>query len=421
MAQESHGTKNRQIYNNRTKGSKRSNESKYDQRINNRTINKKEKHKSDVKYLSRSITKSMHGTNVLKQSKYDKKEEHKSGNNKGILRSITRLILSTSVSNFNIDIIKELYAINVCAEPISNVIITCAKKYKDKNNSQEVMNNIIELVRHTILINAINAFDKYAIIELLIGLKSSIDGQKIIKSAILTKDPEIVRIICREPRIICDEQSLRELFKVAVSTLNSRIVYEMIIRGANNGYVSNEYVYYYCFWHWSDTDNMVDMFYKQINQVSIDQVQCDENIQILRLIMCSGGIVSEKLYKNIDAKKEKTTIDLMIMNCYKLHAIGMVQNNINNMVGRLGASQIRMGIKQSVYDCYVKMEDPMISKLINELKETMDDLIKNRNYKKKMIKEMEQIIRLVPSVCINIIYQYQESESKVQFIDWSKY
>ena len=58
-------------------------------------------------------------------------------------------------------------------------------------------------------------------------------------------------------------------------------------------------------------------------------------------------------------------------------------------------------------------------KLRKRLIETMDQMVNNNRTKEIKINEIEKIMHSVPSVCIEMIYEYQFVKSNVLFIDWS--
>ena len=131
----------------------------------------------------------------------------------------------------------------------------------------------------------------------------------------------------------------------------------------------------------NDKPSLIQTFYEHSNKSTKQKQDNDSIDHMIRLIMCSGAKIPEEFYDEIIKKKKKTYIESQIVD---------------------------------LYESLEMKKTPLKEKLA----ETMNCLMENNNFKKKLIKEMEHIMRCVPSVCICIIYEYQEFKSKARYIDW---
>ncbi len=125
---------------------------------------------------------------------------------------------------------------------------------------------------------------------------------------------------------------------------------------------------------------------------------------MINLIMCGGALISDKLYHEIFDKKIKSHICTKILHCYYL----------------LNKNKLGKTFEKEITGSMESMEQ--INQLKEDLIKTMDMLTNDPLIKQQTMGQINTGTHgkiILP--LIEIIYEYQVEESKVKYIDWSKY
>jgi hypothetical protein len=320
---------------------------------------------------------------------------------KNTVNCAIRTLLNNSTKRFNLKFIKDLIDAgaqinNQKTSNIMSIIMEYTTPYiessKRRGEEENALNNIIELIEFIIsrinnnklpddiLSNAIKTGNE-KIVKLIMDQKPKIYTNTM-TLAVKTKNVNIINIMSDNdvaPDNSCNDKNT---LTTAVLTNQPEIVYEVLIAGAlpNNKVQVNNIYYSY-----SGSVTTFESYYYNVSYKN-DSKTID---QMINLLMCSGAEVPYSLYNRSSNRIVKKKIDRKIIDCYDL------QNHTN--------------------------DSKRFKKLKFYLIDTMNYLSGSQTYKTLMIKEIEEIVPCIPTVCINIIYDYQQNKSKVKFIDWTKY
>lgn len=375
---------------------------------------------------------------------------------KNTMNSAIRSMLSNKISKFNLEFIKglvEMGAIPYRATypfwdtrfDVLTGIIRYTKLYIDLGKrhgcEKEAEDNILELLGFMIremgctsisssTIIRILEMNNERIIGLLVGQKikiNKISKRHILICAIETQNVNIVRLICTSDCIKplngpCIEYNV--LTKAAM-TNQPEIVQEIVLRGGEPHNVGSQCRgCYRCttFYHYYDYAHKT---------LCIDE--------IIYMLMCSGAIIHEYLCEEIIRKKirrEENSIDNKILACYDLlnNKNGGIAMKFENEYQRIKNDKV---YKSIVYGSNANLNlaqeslalSLSLSLSLSQEREglrrclikQMDDLMHGDVYRKRLVNLMEQSLHCVPTVCIEIIYDYQHIDSNIKFIDWLKY
>lgn len=336
-----------------------------------------------------------------------------SNSGKNSLVRMIKSLLNSRISQFNIDLIKEIASrslIKVDINILLGSIIKNSKIYILMNKNKryyDVMNNITELIKfvsniprdkRTItcdtILNAVKTENDLIVETILSGLDSNFSGNNVyvIERAIEDiKNPRIVQLLIECQAMKIQTYQYDKLLELSVLTGDPLKLRELVVHGMGkqhhdvNGYFHTLYPSYQL-----DQNKFTSLYGACYSYALNAHIESRNQIeQMIKMIMCSGNIVPDELYNRLIAKRNKTYVGRMIIDCYEL-------------------------LKH-------KRSNPRIESLKQGLIETMDELANNENYKKKIMNEMDNTMHCIPRVCVNIIYEYQYTESKVMFIDWSNY
>jgi len=192
--------------------------------------------------------------------------------------------------------------------------------------------------------------------------------------AVLTQNVEIVRIICENGGL-----SNSSTLNFAVRAKNPEIIREIIMRGGvpdiTDGYLHR---------------NTFDIF----NDTICDYNTIEQFHRALNLLMCSGAWITydarNRWRGDLDSRCKKKLIS-----CYNL----------------LQGKEIQT-------DEELRDKNELKKELIKTMKELMEDPVPKRT----IVEQIDIGVQYrIPVPCVDMIYEYQYTESLVQFIDWSKY
>lgn len=390
-----------------------------------------------------------------------------SDNKKNTINFAIKVMLNNKkISEFNLGFIRKLtkigaipptsYSSNDQGLHVLTCIIKYAKQYIDygslSGHNNEAEKNILDLINFMVdemncteipaqaLIKVIEMRNE-KILSVLIRQKSRIientDDIHILNLAIETQNVNIVRLICNYDNDKCEViRPMNESFPVfntltqAMLTNQPEIVKEVILKGARpyNKYEWDGFCKYTTFW----------CYYNYIDSLPISEQTTSIVDRMLGLLMCSGASIPDYLCEKIMKKKEEkreTSFDNKIIDCYGLLLSKDCEKSKSLEFGKLCDQREETNEMYHIimknfnnvqniryYESNCKQERLLrYEKLKKHLIDQMGDLMQDNTHKKSTINAMEQIMHCVPSVCIEIIYEYLHVESKVQFIDWSKY
>ena len=135
-------------------------------------------------------------------------------------------------------------------------------------------------------------------------------------------------------------------------------------------------------------------FYDFLNDFKINIHVADK---LINLLMCSGAVVSKYIYDQIIQKKEKTVIDLKLLDCYIISLLVYVDKNTWNANDQIHKDRI--------------------NKLLKRLEITTNNLVN----KATGLHELVERLPLIPVCCIDIIHQYRRDQPSFSIIDWTKF
>ncbi len=215
--------------------------------------------------------------------------------------------------------------------------------------------------------------------------------------AVNTKNIEIIKLALQRgamPHIFNDYNNrIINTLKVALKTLDYDIIRLIIINGGK--------IYDYSSGNYYENNDLFSMFFEQYANNyfnTLDQnLNKDKINRIINYIMCCGAKIDDKMYTKLNS----------YISILKIH------NNIE--------SEQHEFLKSKVESCYKLLNqkdksNPLQIQLINELKETMKEIIDPVEKKEEIIQRIDDI----PECLIDIIYQYYHL-SMVDFIYWNQY
>jgi len=326
-----------------------------------------------------------------------------------------RRIFTHNANKFNLDFILDLIinGATTCNDEIDNTLSLTIKHYNQyltKNIREVNKENMIKLVQLLIENGGkpSNSISEYNTLTLSI-ITQNLELVKMIEKlnpmpnvdtlnfAVKTKNLEIVKIACNLGAKPNNCSGSGNTFSHAILTGNPEIVEKIIIVGGKPNYRCTEHDYKYgyniniCYRH--DT---IPIF---CNKFLTDN--CDINNQILlrlaNLLLCVGKI-------QITFKYIKNKIDRSIIDNWEEKMLDYEKLCKEN------SSSIKL-LEKNKYD--------RVKKLANSLQHTMDELIEKSYDKKNRICELHNSIKIMPTCCINMIYEYQCTKPLIEYVDWT--
>ena len=187
-------------------------------------------------------------------------------------------------------------------------------------------------------------------------------------------------ILLHEYQVCFDWFSNGIILNNAIRSNNLEIIYEIIMRGGKPQNIQFKF-------HWSH--NTFETFLNNFRRDDIKKFD-----RAIYLLLCSGTTIRDDLFDKL-VDDTNPHYKKKISCCYDLLRRKKIQT-----------------------DEELQDKNELKKELIKTMKELMDGCVPKRN----IVEQIDiGVQHCIPVPCVNIIYDYQHSESLVQFIDWSKY
>ena len=292
-------------------------------------------------------------------------------NKKNTINYAIKTLLDIPVDKFNIKFIEVLFDHGgvVCnartKNSTLNIIINKINNYIDKakiNNNCYVANkNILELLNFILPKGAV--IYNHCILDIM-GMECGL---------------EIIKLL-HKYRACTDLFSNGPMLDYAIKSNNLEIMCGIIMLGGKPN--NTQYSFH---WYHNTFDTLLCNFRRD------DTEKFDRAIYLL---LCSGTVLDEILFGRLDDEPNPLYKN-KLMSCYNLLQGKETQTN-------------------------EELRDK--NELKRDLMKTMDELIKGHVPKRTIVEQIDIGVQYhIPVPCVDMIYGYQQTESFVQFIDWSKY
>ena len=252
---------------------------------------------------------------------------------------------------------------------------------KPDNSEYESCNGGLNSLSHAITTQCIN------VIKMTIENNATLSTRHSFLHAISTKNIDVIKFVVANTRA-CEQKvkKVKKIKKLSEQKLTpSTKIYNEYKYNKRN-HIEYKYTEYehnrYFLW---PVQRIFETFY--LDYILYHIFDQPTTITLMKILMCTGIIISQNIINKISRKNEKTPIEKYIVDFFDL---------------------------TSTNDTSVSLP------LRNELKEQTDELIEISTNNGKIKKELCIHLLCVPDDCINIIHMYAKNDPLFRPIDWLK-